>query len=112
MAGVPGTRDQWRFIRAAGRNSDDRRDVLLPPPAVLRHARARDPAGDRRAAARVQAVASMERGPRDGSRGLLAGACGVVQAARPGLLADFEMPAREGAVVYRRVDADHPRGER
>jgi len=30
---------------------------------------------------------------------------------RPGLLADFEMHAREGAVVYRRVDADHPRGD-
>ena len=30
---------------------------------------------------------------------------------RPGLLADFEMHAGEGAVVYRRVELDHPRGD-
>jgi chemotaxis protein methyltransferase CheR len=30
---------------------------------------------------------------------------------RPGLLAEFEMHAGQGAVVYRRVDADRPRGD-
>jgi chemotaxis protein methyltransferase CheR len=30
---------------------------------------------------------------------------------RPGLLAEFEMHAGDGAVVYRRADADHPRGD-
>ena len=30
---------------------------------------------------------------------------------RPGLLADFEMRAGAGAVVYRRVELDHPRGD-
>ena len=30
---------------------------------------------------------------------------------RPGLLADFEMHTGAGAVVYRRVDVDHPRGD-
>jgi len=30
---------------------------------------------------------------------------------RPGLLSDFEMHAGDGAVVYRRVDVDHPKGD-